>query len=379
MTFQHRHIPLIIGLAVVVALTVGGCGWHGVNSLSLPGTAGGGPGSYEVQAQLPDVTNLEQNSRVRVGDVTVGNVIKVERQGWHALITMRLGGDVQLPANATAKIGQTSLLGSLHVELAPPTGVPAQGKLHNGSLIPLSAGSSYPTTEQTLAAVSMLLNGGGISQLQDITTAFSTAFAGRGQDLRVLIEQLEQFVGHLNHQVDDIIAATESLNSLVGQLADQKPVLDKALTTIPRALTVLKDERNPLGDAFDQLGKFSALAADSVNNTKEALIEEFKDLGPVLSSLANAGPALTRSLGVIATYPYPKDTLKNFQRGDSANGTFIFDLTLSRLDSSIFTGTRFEGALTRLELQWGRTLGQTPSPYTAANPIVAPYHMNQVR
>jgi len=41
-------------------------------------------------------------------------------KGWHALVTMRIDGDVELPANATAKLGQTSLLGSLHVELAPP-------------------------------------------------------------------------------------------------------------------------------------------------------------------------------------------------------------------------------------------------------------------
>ena len=65
-------------------------------------------------------TTSQPNSRVRVGDVTVGNVTKIERQGWHALVTMRIDGDVDLPANATAKLGQTSLLGSLHIELAPP-------------------------------------------------------------------------------------------------------------------------------------------------------------------------------------------------------------------------------------------------------------------
>ena len=113
---------------------------------------------------MPDVDNIQPNSRVRVGDVTVGNVTKIERQGWHALVTMQLNGDVDLPANATAKLGQTSLLGSLHIELAPPTEAPPQGRLHDGSLIPLSSASAYPTTEQTLAAVSMLLNGGGIGQ-----------------------------------------------------------------------------------------------------------------------------------------------------------------------------------------------------------------------
>jgi phospholipid/cholesterol/gamma-HCH transport system substrate-binding protein len=47
---------------------------------------------------------------------------------------------------------------------------------------------------------------------------------------------------------------------------------------------------------------------------------------------------------------------------------------LSRLDSGLFTGTRWEGNLTELELQWGRTIGQMPSPYTAGNPLIAPYH-----
>ena len=122
-----------------------GCGWRGLNSLPLPGTEGSGPGAYTVQAQMPDVDNIEQNSRVRVGDVTVGNVTKIERQGWHALVTMTLNGDVDLPANATAKIGQTSLLGSLHIELAPPTDVAPEGKLHDGSLIPLSSCGAYPT------------------------------------------------------------------------------------------------------------------------------------------------------------------------------------------------------------------------------------------
>ena len=81
-------------------------------------------GSYVVQAQLPDVHNIEQNSRVRVGDVNVGTITKIERQGWHALVTMSLNGNVNLPANATAKVGQTSLLGRMHVELAAPTDAP---------------------------------------------------------------------------------------------------------------------------------------------------------------------------------------------------------------------------------------------------------------
>ena len=328
--------------------------WQGLNTLNLPGTQGKGPGAFTIQAQIPDVDNLERNSRVRVG--------------------------------------QTSLLGSLHVELAPPPDAPATGRLHDGSLIPLSAGGGYPTTEQTLSAISLLLNGGGVGQVQDITKTFATAFNGREKDLRSLIEQLDTFISYANDQKQDIIAAnshqraaaaqaaaTESLNSLVGQFAEQKPVVDKALKTIPDALSVLKDQRTQLADALVQFGRFSALAADSANQTKDALVQELRDIGPVLQSLADAGPAMTRALSLYATFPWPKETIDNMFRGDYANLSLVFDLTLSRLDSGIFTGTRWEGDLTELELQWGRTIGQLPSPYTHSNPLIVPYHWDQGR
>jgi phospholipid/cholesterol/gamma-HCH transport system substrate-binding protein len=369
---------ILLGVLVVAMMAVSGCAnWRGLNSLSLPGTAGGGPGAYTIQAQLPEVVNLQPNSRVRVGDVTVGNVTKIERQDWHAVITMTIDGNVDLPANATATLGQTSLLGSLHIELAPPKEVPPQGELKNGSLIPLSSAGTYPTTEETLSALSLLLNGGGIGRIQEITKELSTAFSGRADDLRSLLTQLDLFVKYLNDQKDDILAAADSLNKLVGQIADQKPVVDKALKTVPQALAILKDERTTLADALDQLGKFSALAADSVNQTKENLVKELKDLGPVLESLANAGQDLTRSLDFYATFPFPKPTLNKWLRGDYANLTAVIDLTLSRLDASFLTGTRAEGELTELEMQWGRTIGQMPSPYTARNPLVAPYHFDQ--
>lgn len=369
------------GAAALLAIAAGatGCEWRGLNSLPMPGTEGGGPGSYVIQAQLPDVGYIQQNSRVRVGDANVGTITRIERQDWHALVTMTLDPSVDLPANATAKVGQTSLLGSLHIELAPPTDVPPQGRLGEGSLIPLERAGAYPGTDQTLSAMSLVLNGGGIGEMQDITVAFATALADREADLRSLIGQLDEFAGHLDAQTDDILSATESFNGLVGQVADQKPVLDRAIRTVPDALAVLAEQRGNLVEAADALGEFSALAADTVTRSKENFVKELKQVGPVLQSLADAGPALTRSLDFIGTFPWPKGPLDNWIRGDYANITAILDLTLSRIDNTLFTGTRWEGDLTELEMQWGRTIGQLPSPYTAGNPLVAPYRLDQGR
>ncbi len=220
---------IAVALCVACIATLSACGWRGLNSFTLPGTSGGGPGSYTIQAQLPDVVTIQENTRVRVDDVNIGNVTKIELQDWHALVTMRINGDVHLPANSTAKLGQTSLLGSMHIELAPPKDEPPVGQLKNGSVIPLSHASMYPTTEQTLASVSILLNGGGIGQLQEINQAIAKAFAGRENDMRSLLSQLDEFIRGTNAQTDDIIAAAENLNSLAGQVADKDPVVDRAL------------------------------------------------------------------------------------------------------------------------------------------------------
>ncbi len=343
----------------------------------MPGTHGWGKGSYEVLVQLPDVTNLQPNSRVRVDDVNVGTVSSIARQGWHALVTVRLDGDVDLPANSTAKLAQTSLFGSLHIELSPPTDAPPQGRLHNGSVVTLSNAATYPSTEQTLAALSLVLNGGGLGQVQDITAALSTAFAGREGDMRGLIDQLNEFSGRLDDQKDDIIAASESLNRLAGQFASQKPLLDRAIQLIPDALQVLSERRDELADAAAKFGQVSAITADTVDKTRDDLVAETATLGPVLSSLADAGPALTRSLSLFSTFPWPKENIDKWYRGDYANMTLILDLTLSRLDRNLFTGTRFEGDLTELEMQWGRTIGQAPSPAANGNPLTVPYRFDQ--
>jgi phospholipid/cholesterol/gamma-HCH transport system substrate-binding protein len=362
----------VLGIACIAALPA--CGWRGLNSFTLPGTAGGGPGSYTIQAQMPDVVTIQENTRVRVDDVNVGNVTKIELQGWHALVTMRINGDVHLPANSTAKLGQTSLLGSMHVELAAPKDEAPVGQLHNGSVIPLPHASMYPTTEQTLASVSILLNGGGIAQLQEINQALAKAFAGRENDMRSLLDQLDEFIRGTNDQTDDIIAAAESLNGLAGQFADKDPVVDKALTTLPKALAILAEERTKIADAIDQVGKFSAIAADTIHQSKESLVSNLRNIAPVLRSLADAGPSLTKGLDGLVTYPWPASTARNWFRGDYANLTLIVDLTLSRIDTGIFTGSRWEGNLTTLELLWGRTIGMQPSPSTAGNPLTYPYH-----
>lgn len=108
-----------------------------------PRRPGTGPGSYTIYVQMPDTLAINGNSRVMVADVWVGSIRAIKLKNWVATLTLSLKKDVTLPKNATAKIGQTSLLGSQHVELAAPPD-PSPVPLKDGDTIPLKRSSAIP-------------------------------------------------------------------------------------------------------------------------------------------------------------------------------------------------------------------------------------------
>ncbi|MDT5352495.1 MAG: phospholipid/cholesterol/gamma-HCH transport system substrate-binding protein, partial [Mycobacterium sp.] len=154
-----------LALGCSVALTVSGCAFHGLNSLPLPGAVGRGPGADIYHVELANVITMESNSPVMIDDVVVGSVGPMKVKDWHADVQISVKRDVVIPANVVASIGQTSLLGSMHLELNPPLGQRGVGRLRPGATIPLSRSSTYPSTEQTLSSLSLVINGGGLSQI----------------------------------------------------------------------------------------------------------------------------------------------------------------------------------------------------------------------
>ena len=132
-----------------------------------------------------------------IDDVVVGSVGKMTVKNWHADVEISVKPDVVVPANAVATVGQTSLLGSMHLALDPPLGQAATGRLKPGATIPLNKSSTYPSTEQTLSSLSAVVNAGGLGQIGDVIHNFNAALSGRQGQVRDLLTRLDTFVGHL--------------------------------------------------------------------------------------------------------------------------------------------------------------------------------------
>src|SRR3954464_10190967 len=120
-------------LGIAVALTSCG-GWRGIANVPLPGGPGTGTKKTTIYVQMPDTLALNVNSRVRVADVFVGSVRAIELKNWVATLTLDLQPNLKLPSNTLALIGQTSLLGSQHVELDRPA-EPSSQNLKDGDTI----------------------------------------------------------------------------------------------------------------------------------------------------------------------------------------------------------------------------------------------------
>jgi phospholipid/cholesterol/gamma-HCH transport system substrate-binding protein len=362
---------------LVAALVLSSCGWRGISQVTIPGGPGSGSGGMTIYVQVPDTLAINGNSKVMVADVFVGSIKSIDLKNWVATLTLGVDKSTKLPKNALARIGQTSLLGSQHVELlAPPN--PSSELLKDGDTIPLKNSTSYPTTEQTLASLSLILRGGGIPNLEALQNEVYNIFKGRGEQIRAFLGKLDTFTEQVDEQRDDITHAIDSTNRLLVYIGGRNDVLDRTLTEVPPLIKHFADTKQLLINAVDSVGRLSAAADQYLSEARPALHTDLQNLQCPLRELRRSAPYLIGALKLILTQPFDIDTVPKLFRGDYINVSLSLDVTYSSVDNAFLTGTGLSGALRALEQSFGRDpetmipdVRYTPNPNDApGGPLV---------
>jgi phospholipid/cholesterol/gamma-HCH transport system substrate-binding protein len=362
-----------------VALMLSSCGvwpWRGISNVELPGGPGTGSERMSIYVQMPDTLALNVNSRVRVADVFVGRVRAIELKNWVATLTLDLEPNLGLPSNALARIGQTSLLGSQHVELEPPPD--PSGELRSGDTIPLKNSSAFPSTERVLASIATILRGGGVQNLETIQTEIFNVLNGRADQIRAFLTKLDTFTDELNQQTEDITRAIDSTNRLLSIVGQRNDTLDQVLTEFPPLIKHFADTRDLFADAVEALGRVSVAADNALAPASDNLHTNLQNLQRPLKQLGRASPYVIGALKLLLTAPFSIENVPKVVRGDYLNASLMVDLTLSAVDNTILSGTGVSGMLRALEQAWGRDPATmipdvrfTPNPHNApGGPLV---------
>ncbi|HWU32596.1 MAG TPA: MCE family protein, partial [Marmoricola sp.] len=312
----------VLGVATALALT--GCGYAGLQDLPLPGSPPVGNNPFSVTAHFTDVANLTRDTTVKLNGVTVGRVSDITRNGWTATVTLTLQNTVSVPANVHAEIEQTGLLGEQYVALVQPAN-PSIDRLHDNSEIPSGSTSTQYDVEEVLGALSLLLNGGGLNQLQTITTQLRNALVDRSST-KAFISELDQFVTTLDHNRSLIISTMRNVSSLTSQLAAEKGTVSQAIDSISRATHVLANQQSEVRALLKHLDGFSQSVTRVVQTSGGNLRATLVSLEPVLAQLQGAGNKLPQVIGTVLSFPFP-DNVLTAVHGNYVNLDVLVDLS----------------------------------------------------
>ena len=324
---------LLLATLAAATMAVSGCSsFTGIYDIPMPGGADVGDHPFTVKARFKDVLDLVPQSGVKVNEVPVGRVesIQLAPDGWTAEVTMLVNGNVDLPANALAMVRQSSLLGEKYIELSPPPSDEAQGQLDDGALIPIERTNRNTDIEEVLGALSMLLNGGGVEQLQNIAQELNDALEGREPDLRATLTNVDTLVSTLDESKDDITKAIDGVNKLSATLSKEKDRLATAIDSLGPGLEVLNQQRSQLVTMLQSLQTLSDVAVETVNASQEDIVADLKALTPALKKLGEAGADLPKSLELLFTLPFSDEAVNGVQ-GDYFNLYAKIDLNLQTI------------------------------------------------
>lgn len=329
---------LTVGAGVcVIALCVTSCAADGIYAIPLPGGADIGNNPMHLTVQFEDVLDLVPQSAVKVDGVPVGRVESIGLDGWIADVGIVVDSAVDLPANAVASIQQSNLLGEKFIELGAPEEGAQTTRLGDGDIIALERTRHATEVEQVLGALSLLLGGGGVAQLQPIIHELTKVFEGREDKVRGLLEQADTLIDGLNRQRDDITRALDGLDELNYRVGRQTDQITRVLEEIPSGVRVLEEQRPQFVALLRQLDRLGRVGTDVLMRSKDDLIADLRALRPTLQALADSSGDLVTVLPLITTFPFP-DGVEKVIHGNSLNLFLSLDLQLGEQLTALGVG-----------------------------------------
>ncbi len=274
---------LTLAATLATSSVLAGCSLESVPVPSLVN----GP-SYEISARFRDALNLPQGAPVKLEGNVVGTVATIRADDYVAQVVLRLREGTPVPVGSRAQVRTTAPMGEAYVELTPPserttTGSPAL--LVEGDVLPLAATTTAPDVSDLLVALSASVTGGPFADISTIIKQLNVALDGHTGDVHQLLARLETLMRGLNAHTDDIDRVLDGMDRLAGSLARDAPTLSRAVDDLTPAIRTLAGQRADLVRMLARLSRFAESSTTVVVATRESLVRQVEEVGPVLTTL----------------------------------------------------------------------------------------------
>lgn len=250
----------------------------------LPAPSGTHGPTYGITAKFRDVENLTLGAKVKLGGVVVGEVTSISTADYVAAVDMTLEKQFRLGKDAHLQIRFTTPLGEDFVAITS-TGTPRRGLLADGDTVPVDDTGDAPSIEDTFAAVSTLLNGGGLSKLKIIADELDTAFRGRTSNARDVLVNLHTLIANLDSHKVDIDRTLDGMARLATQLSNGTGVVQQALDLFPPTLQTLADDTHRIRDLLARVDDLGNVVSGLLHRSQQALLTDLDHLQPTLDAL----------------------------------------------------------------------------------------------
>lgn len=287
------------------AVLLGGCA---VSLQSLPKVGGAAPASYPIRAVFADVLNLPADAQVRIGAQVVGEVTAIGTQDFEADLTLAIHDDVRLPAGTTAQVRFDNPLGDEYVLLSEPASGPGPAAgaggpfLRAGDTIGESRTSTAPSVEDTFGALSLVLNGGGLNQLQVIIHELNATFAGNQPQIRSFLSTIDRAVATVAGGRRAVDAALAAIDRLTRQLSAGRGVIGNSIKALAPAIAVLAGENSQLSRLLGALSNLGSVGTEVARESGQATVADLRDLVPLVQQLSTVTAQLGPDLRDLATF-----------------------------------------------------------------------------
>ncbi len=269
----------LVAAPVLAALVVGlaGC------------SVSGGGGQRTASAVFGDVGDLANGAQVQMADVPVGSVSAIALDGDKAKVTMNFDNGVRVPANVSAAIDRTTILGDQFVELVVPkneTGAAAATapQLPDGARIAHT--STVPDVEQFVQAGSEVFGAVSTTELEQIIQAGGQGFTGQEASLKAFLIDLDAVATAYAQHTTDITQAVNGLNSLSASLAPTSSASATALSNLSQTVAILAKNSSQFETLLQSLDNLSSQGRSILENYYPQIVTQLQTLQAVSSQLA---------------------------------------------------------------------------------------------